>query len=216
MIIFKKEKKVRQLVLSHLKEVHECLMEARNTVESYIAGDHETAKANAEAVITIESRADSLERQIREVLLQGAFLPHIRSDIYRLVEAVDSIGGKAEDIARFVMDQSPSIPEEIQSELLDVYRKGLDCFQELRKGLKDYFKPKGRIENLHEHVANVCALETEVDVLESMISRRIFASDLSLGEKIHIEQLVRLIGNIADLSEDASDELEFAAMKSVV
>jgi len=28
--------------------------------------------------------------------------------------------------------------------------------------------------------------------------------------------LLERIGNIADLSEDASDELEFAAMKSVV
>jgi len=29
------------------------------------------------------------------------------------------------------------------------------------------------------------------------------------------EQLIKQIGNIADLAEDASDELEFAAMKSV-
>ena len=167
-------------------------------------------------MIEIETRADTLERQIREVLLDGAFLPHIRSDVYRLVEAVDAVAGKGEDIARFVLDQKPRIPGEFEGDLLEVYRIGLNCFLELRKALREYFKPKGQIQNLHEHVANVCQLETEVDGLESDLARRIFASELDLSEKIHLEQLVRRIGRIADFSEDASDELEFAAMKSVV
>lgn len=216
MLIFKKEKQVRKLILQHLSEVHECLMESRNVVEEYTSGSAESVRDKADLVIEIESRGDTLERQIREVLLQGAFLPHIRSDVYRLVEAVDAIAGEAESIARFVVDQSPRIPEQFESRLLDVYRLSLNCFLELRKALKEYFKPKGQLENLHEHVNNVCEIETEVDSAESLLARDIFTSDLDLGEKIHLEQLVRKIGNIADLSEDAADELEFAAMKSVV
>ena len=55
-----------------------------------------------------------------------------------------------------------------------------------------------------------------MDVAESELSRRIFGSDLGLAEKIHLNQLLGKIAHIADLSEDASDELEFAAMKSVM
>jgi len=216
MLIFKKEKQVRKLILAHLSEVHECLMESRNVLEEFISGNFEAAREHGELVMAIESRADNLKRQIREVLLSGAFLPHIRSDVYRLVEAVDSIAGKGEDIAHFVLDQVPRIPEEFEGDLLGIYRSSLNCFIELHKALKDYFKPKGQIEKLHEHVANVCRIETEVDALESALAIRVFASQLDLSEKIHLEQLVRRLGRIADFSEDASDELEFAAMKSVV
>lgn len=216
MLIFKKEKRVRKLVLSHLNEVQECLMESRNALEEYIAGDLELVRQRVNSVIEIETRADALECEIRDMLLDGAFLPQIRSDVYRLVEAVDAIAGKAESVARFMIDQLPEVPEEFEGELLEIFNKSLNCFQELRKALRDYFKPKGDIENLHVHVARVCAIETEVDVAESGLTRRIFVSELSLAERIHLKQLVERIGNIADLSEDASDELEFAAMKSVI
>ena len=216
MLIFKKEKQVRKLVLSHLNEVQACLMESRNVLEEYISGHLESACQRANSVIEIESRADELERQIRDVLLDGAFLPHIRSDVYRLVEAVDAIAGKAESVARFIVDQLPEIPEEVEGALLEIFRQSLHCFLELRKALMDYFKPKGDIENLHAHVSRVCDIETEVDVAESELTTQIFESDLDLAEKIHLKQLLERIGNIADLSEDASDELEFAAMKSVV
>ena len=216
MLIFKKEKQVRKLFLSHLNEVQECLMESRNTLEEYIAGDLELTNQRVNSVIEIESRADALECQIRDMLLDGAFLPNIRSDVYRLVEVVDAIAGKAESVARFIVDQLPEIPEEFEGQLLGIFGQCLNCFQELRKALRDYFKPKGEIENLHKHVARVCEIETEVDIAESELTRRIFVSDLNLSEKIHLRQLLERICNIADLSEDASDELEFAAMKSVI
>jgi len=216
MLIFKKEKQVRKRFLSHLNEVQECLMDSRNTLEEYITGDLEQTRQRVNSVIETESRADALESEIRDMLLDGAFLPNIRSDVYRLVEAVDAIAGKAESVARFVIDQLPEIPEEFEGDLLEIFAQCLNCFMELRKALRDYFKPKGEIENLHVHVARVCDIETEVDIAESELTRRIFIADLHLSEKIHLRQLLERICDIADLSEDASDELEFAAMKSVI
>jgi predicted phosphate transport protein (TIGR00153 family) len=216
MLIFKKEKHVRKLVLAHLAEVEGCLQATRNVLEEYLKGDIEAARQLAHQVIEIESRADKLEREIREKLLEGAFLPQIRSDVYRLVEAVDAIAGKAEDVARFIRAQRPNIPSAYESDLLELFRQSLNCFQELRKALRDYFKPKGKIENLHGHVSQVSELETQVDALEAELAVRLFDSDLELSEKIHLEQLIKRIADLADLSEDASDELEYAAMKTVM
>lgn len=216
MLIFKKEKAVRKLVLSHLDEVQECLSETRNILEDYLSGNIESVRERARHVVEIESRADELEREIRDKLLDGAFLPTIRSDVYRLVEAVDSIAGKSEDVARFLRAQRPNIPENLETEMLQLFRQSLDCFLELRKALRDYFKPKGKIEKLHEHVGRVSDLETGVDKLEVALALQIFDSELSLSEKIHLEQLVKRIADLADLSEDAADELEYAAMKSVM
>ncbi|NNJ65755.1 MAG: DUF47 family protein, partial [Xanthomonadales bacterium] len=74
----------------------------------------------------------------------------------------------------------------------------------------------GKIENLHGHVSHVSELETQVDALEAELAVRLFDSDLELSEKIHLEQLIKRIADLADLSEDASDELEYAAMKTVM
>jgi len=216
MLIFKKEKEARKLILGHLKEVHECLLESRTALEAYIAGDHEAVRQKRVSASEIESRADAIERQIRDVLLDGAFLPQVRSDIYRLVGAVDSISNKAEAVARFLDDQPPEIPEEFKPELLVIYQHSLDSFDELRDALRNYFKPKGKLENLHVHVSRVSDLESEVDAMESALTQRVYASSLDLGQKIHLEQLIRRAAEISDLAEDAGDELEFAAMKSVV
>lgn len=216
MLIFKKEKAVRKLVLSHLDEVQTCLAETRSLLEEFLSGNADAVNERALEVIEIESRADLLEREIRDRLLDGAFLPHIRSDVYRLVEAVDAIAGKSEDVARFLRTQNPNIPESMEEQFLKLFRRSLDCFHELRKALRDYFKPKGKIENLHEHVGRVSDLETEVDQLELELALQIFSSELDLCEKIHLEQLVKRIADLADLSEDAADELEYAAMKSVM
>lgn len=216
MLIFKKEKHVRKLVMAHLAGVEDCLQATRNVLEEYLKGELEVARQLAHQVIEVESRADKLEREIREKLLEGAFLPQIRSDVYRLVEAVDAIAGKSEDIARFIHAQRPQIPEAYEGDLLELFRQSLNCFQELRKALRDYFKPKGKIENLHEHVSQVSELETQVDALESDLAVRLFESDLELSKKIHLEQLIKRIADLADLSEDAADELEYAAMKTVM
>ena len=216
MLIFIKEKNVRKLVLGHLAQVQDCLLESRNVLEHYLAGDVESVRKCARQVVEIESQADALERENREALLGGAFLPHIRSDVYRLVEAVDAIAGKAEDVARFVRAQQPLIPEEFEADLLELYLQSLNCFSELRKALKDYFKPKGQIDDLHQHVTAVSEIETRVDALEAELAVRIFESSMELAEKVHLEQLVKGIADLADLAEDAADELEYAAMKSVM
>ena len=216
MLIFKKEKHVRKLVLLHLSEVNECVQESYGALEEYTSGNLEEVAVRVQRVIEIESRADKLERQIREALLGGAFLPTIRSDVYRLVESVDAIAGKAEDVARLMLAQKVLIPSEFESDLLEIFRQCLSCFSALTKAFKDYFKPKGKIESLHEHVNRVCDLETEIDRLEGELVTKGFESLMGLSEKIHLAQLIECVADIADLSEDAADELEYAAMKSVV
>lgn len=216
MLIFKKEKHALELVLKHLKEVNECLVESRNSLEEYVVGNIEAAAQKAQAVDQLESLADNLMRELRGVLLDGAFLPHIRVDVYRLVEAVDSIAGMAEEITHFIIDQSPDVPDEFQADLLEIFAQALNCFHELRRALKAYFKPKGMFEDLEDHFTKVCDLESEVDILQSALTKKVFLSSMELSKKMHLQQLIKQIGNIADLSEDAADELEFAAMKSMV
>ncbi len=216
MLVFKKEKHARKLVLGHLDTVQDCLGETRNALEAFIEGDGEAVREKQELVGGIESKADAQRREIRDVLLDGAFLPNIRSDIFRLVGCIDDIANKAEGLARFLAIQPPELPDDYKPDVLLLLQHSLDSFAALRKALKDYLKPKGMLENLHVHVSRVGELETQVDELESAMMKRIFSSEMDLSRKLHLEKLVKRISEIADLTEDAADELEFAAMKSVV
>jgi len=216
MLIFKKEKQVRKLVLEHIATVHDCISEARAVFEEYVAGDMSTACARALVVNQYESRADELEQEIREILNQGAFLPQIRADVYTLVEQVDGVAGKAENTSNFVINQMPDIPEEFEADLIEIFGLCVTSFHELRKALKDFFKPKGQFDTLHEHVSRVSDIESEVDKKEAALTRRIFTSSIDLSAKIHLRLFLTEITKIADSAEDVSDELVSAAMRTIL
>jgi len=216
MLIFKKEKHARRLALEHFAQTGECLKAAHGTLTHYLSGDIKAAREAAGQVREHESGADGLKRRLREVLFTGAFLPNIRSDVYRLVDAVDAVADNGETAAHFLVYQMPTIPEEFHAELDAVFRHSVSCYQELREGLKCFFKPRGEMDPLQQHVTRVSALETEVDTLEVKLTRRIFESALEKGDKIHLCQLLRRIAAIADAAEDAADALQFSAMKAVL
>ena len=85
MLIFKKEKHARHLVLEHLRNVRECVTESRNALEEYLAGDLEATEQKAAEVSRLESEADNLVDEIRNVLLDGAFLCHLLTPFPRSI-----------------------------------------------------------------------------------------------------------------------------------
>lgn len=216
MLIFKKEKAARKLALEHFEKTQDCLQSAFTVIEQYMAGDLANAKRSAKEVIALESGADTLKHQLRDVLFSGAFLPNIRSDVYRLVDSVDKVADMGETFSHFVVYQRPVIPEHFHEDMDDICRLCLSCYEELQQGLKCFFKPKGEIELLREHASKVGDLETEVDNLQADFTRRIFESSMGMGEKLHLCQLLKYVARVADRAEDAADELLFAAMKSVM
>lgn len=216
MLIFKKEKAARKLALEHFAKTHDCLRISFAVLEQFMAGDIELAKQSAKEVIKLESEADTLKHELRDVLFSGAFLPNIRSDVYRLVDSVDKVADMGETSSHFVVYQRPAIPDYFHSDMKEICKLCLSCYEELREGLKCFFKPKGEIELLRDHASNVGDLETEVDNLQADFTRKIFESSMGMGEKIHLCQLLKYVTRIADRAEDAADELQFAAMKSVM
>ena len=188
----------------------------RSGMEQYLKGDIESAKQSAKAVISLESETDALKHQLRDVLFSGAFLPNIRSDVYRLVDSVDKVANMGETTSHFVVYQRPVVPEYFHDDIIEVCKLCLSCYEELQGGLKCFFKPKGEIELLRGHASEVGDLETAVDNLQADFTRKIFESAMGMGEKIHLCQLLKYVTRIADRSEDAADELQFAAMKAII
>lgn len=216
MLIFKKEEKVRKLILEHLTKVRDCVDEARSAMEQYLAGDYTQAMKHTRTGKVREEEADEIKVEIRVVLNSGAFLPQIRADVHGLVDTIDRIADSADKVSSFLVNQKPDIPTQFKAEFLEIFALCTSCFKELRKALKDYFKPKGKIESLHEHVKAVGELETEVDRKQARLVREVFAADLELAHKLQLSQFVDLSVDISDRAEYVSDLLESAVMRSVV
>lgn len=216
MLIFKKEKAARKLAVAHFTKTRECLKSAFVVVEEYMNGDFEAAQEHAKEVIKLESEADSLKHELRDVLFSGAFLPNIRSDVYRLVDGVDKVADMGETTSHFVVYQRPVIPGDFHDDMREISRLCLECYDELLSGLKCFFKPKGEIDLLRKHASRVGDVETAVDNLQADFTHRIFDSSMEMGEKIHLCQLLKYLTRVADRTEDAADELQFAAMKSII
>ncbi len=216
MLIFKKEKAVRDLVLAHLGAAHDCVAEARGVLEDYLAGESESMTRRAADVKALERQADTLKRQIRQALHDGAFLPQVRSDVHGLVEGLDRVAGAAEHTMQFIVGQSPVVPEPFETDLMDLFGNCVNCFHELRKAMQDFFDPRGEIGALHQHAERVSQIESGIDVLQGSLTRRMFDSDAELARKIHFSQLVRHVAEISDLAKALADELESVVMRTVV
>lgn len=214
--MFKKEKRVVGLILEHIDKTGECIEIATDAVKAYASGRLEEAAAAADRVNTVETDADTLLRDIRELLYSGAYLPLIRRDIYRLMSAIDNAANKAEDCYDFVNYQKPRIADEYKTEIIAIVELTVGCFTEFRKALKAFFKPKGKLEKLREHTRRVSELESQIDDHERALTTQIFDSSLSLGEKMHLRRLLSTIVRISDVIEDAADELELVSLKSIV
>lgn len=216
MEIFKKEKRVRKLILEHVDKTSECVRAAIDAVNVFLSGDHSEAAVANGRVNTLESEADSLLRGIRDLLYSGAYLPLIRGDIYRLMTAVDLVANAAESCYDFFAYQEPQIPETYRADFTKVLELTEETLREFERALRIYFKPKGKLEFVREHSQRVSKLESLVDDVERALTAQIFESSLDKSEKIHLRRALTHLALISDRIEDATDELEMTAVKSIL
>ncbi len=215
MLMFKKEKRVVKLVLQHVEKTAECVQETTDRLKSYVSGDTSSWDAGSD-IYSLESEADNLLREIRDLLYSGAYLPLIRGDIYRLMSTVDAVSNKAEGCFDFFHNQKPDIPADFRAgfdECLDLTR---DCFAVFQEALEAFFGPKDKTDKIRKHCRAVGELESRIDEVERNLTASVFDASLDLSQRIHLSQALRRIAAISDAIENSADELELISLKSVI
>ena len=217
MLMFKKEKQVIELILKHLDMVEDCLLNAIKTIEYYIEDNIREAKVSARKTRSDESEADIIRYGIRDKLYSGAYLPLLREDIYKLVESIDKVGNAGEACSDFILNQRPQIPEEMKPHFLAVARDSLGIIESLKLAVLCYFKGECKIEVVREHTKEIGMQEAQVDKLEWDLTKEIFTSKtLDFAHQLHLKLCLDSIVEVSDRAEDAGDQLELAALKSMV
>lgn len=216
MQIFKKEKQVVELALKHAEKTAECLDIAAAALKAYASADTSGLDDAMVHVSGLESHADALVREIRELLYSGAYLPTIRGDLHRLLTATDKIANRSQDCIEFVACERPQGIDGHSDALHALLDRTISCYEQFHLGVRAYFKPKGEVEELRKRVHNVGELESEIDDGERALLRSIFDSELDLARKQHLARLVSRIVRISDQIENAADVLELLSLKSII
>lgn len=216
MLIFKKEKAVIELILQHIETTGECVRSTTDSVKAYVTGGFTESTASISQVNRLESEADSLLREIRDLLYSGAYLPQIRGDIYGLMSAIDKVGNKAENCFDCFHYQAPEVPKEFEAELVAILDLTSECFYAFEKALKAYFGPKDKLEKVRKHSKRVSELESRIDEIERATTARIFQSSMDKGGMLHVRSCLQKIAAISDATENAADRLEWVSVKSII
>ena len=216
MALFKKEKKVVELILKHLDLIEECIKNGLKTIEFYIEDNINEAKVWSRKTRELESEADLVRHKIRDKLYSGAYLPLLREDIYKLVESIDKVGNAAEACADFFLNQRPLIPKEMKPHFLAVSTDSLGVAESLKLAVMCYLKGDCKIETVRDHTREIGLQESRVDKLEWDLTKEIFISKLDFAHQTHLKHCLDAIVEISDRAEDAGDQLELATLKSMV
>jgi predicted phosphate transport protein (TIGR00153 family) len=202
-----REKEVRALILQHLDKVGEVVARAREVLDDYLAGRLEAAKAGAIGVDHLETDADGLRRAVGDFLYHGAFLPIFRSDIHELVEQLDRIAGRAEDMCDFLLGQRPEIPAGLHDALRQIPAQTQQAFAALHEAITVFFTT-GEERVIRDRLKIVGVTESAIDAIEWKVTREIFTSDLPLASRIHLKQYLTALTVISNQIEDTGDQLE--------
>jgi predicted phosphate transport protein (TIGR00153 family) len=202
-----REKEVRALLQQHLDKVGEVVARARDVLDDYLAGRLDAAKAGAISVDHLETDADGLRRAVGDLLYRGAFLPIFRSDIHELVEQLDRVAGRAEDMCDFLLGQRPEIPAEFHEELRQIPSQTQEAFAALHEAITVFFT-SGEERVIRDRLKVVGVTESAIDNIEWKMTREIFTSELPLASKIHLKQFLTALTVISNQIEDTGDQLE--------
>jgi len=206
-----KENDVFNMLDKHLDVVKETLAAFKALMEAYMRGDMESAKAYEKEVGELESKADSLRRNIETMLYEGAFLPANRGDYVRLSELIDQVADAAESAAHTLVLAKPKVPEELKGEILKLVDATLETYDSLLDAVKTLNEDVDRALELSKVVEDK---EERADIVEYDVKAKVFESEtITTYAKLIWNQVLTKIGDIADRAEDASDQVMLMAIK---
>ncbi len=205
-----KTKKVHKLIIEFCDLVGHAVSEYEHLIKDYLDWDKHFKQVSKEVRKT-ESKADDLLKCIERTMLEGAMLPAYREDYIGLLETLDKVANKAEDVAQTVRLVRPDIPEPIRPVLAQVAAITVEQWKPVPgmvQGLLD-----GRT-GLVDEADFLDDKEGEIDKLQRQTTRVIFRDlDIELAHKMLLKQLLDQCCHVSDQIENVGDHISLIAIK---
>lgn len=158
----------------------------------------------------IEHDADGLRRDIENKLYAQNLIPDLRADVLNLVENLDKVINKFDEVGYRFYIEHPEIPQEYHMRMLELCEQVTDCCENMAIASRAFFRD---ISTVRDYSQKVYFIEHETDLSSGHLKEAIFDSDLPLANKLQLSALVTEISDIADIAEDCIDELLIFTIK---
>jgi predicted phosphate transport protein (TIGR00153 family) len=158
----------------------------------------------------LESKADDLRRKVLTDMYAEMLMPDVRGDVLKLLESLDEIINKFEEVLWYFETEAPDIKDEYREAYGHLNELASSGIEALVLAARAFFRDAPAI---HDHMHKVLFFEKESDEAVTKLRAKIFESDLPLMNKIHLRFFAERIVWISDKAEDVADELAIYALK---
>ena len=158
----------------------------------------------------IEHDADNLRRDIEQKLYTQNLIPDLRADVLHLVENLDKVINKFDEVSYKFYVEQPEIPQEYHMRISELCDLTSDCAENMGIASRAFFRNFGSV---RDYSQKVYFIEHESDLSSGRLREAIFASELPLANKLQLSELINEIADIADTAEDFIDELLIFTIK---
>ena len=208
--IFRKDSDVRSLIMEQIEDVEKALINfegfMRAATTEGVAND--TLRSLMKGVCDAENVADCSLRAMIDSLAEGSYLPSTREDLIQIATSCDKVANKCETISKIIVQQRIVLPAEAGAHLMEIIEITKKQFGVLEESISMLFGKFSALQKDHSILDRVRALETQIDVIEEEMQEKLFASEISLAEKLQLSELYVFFGDISDIIEDIADKIQ--------
>lgn len=209
--LFSKTKELENKIdLFHDKMI-DATMTFKKAIKIYLASGRsdEYRKVNKQIKL-IEHDADALRRDIESKLYSQNLIPDLRADVLNLVESLDKVTNKLDEVTYRFYIERPEWPEEFNMRLMELCEQISDCVENTAMASRAFFK---NFSSVRDFAQKVYFMEHETDVSSGHLKEAIFNSAMPLANKLQLSSIVYAVANIADTAEDCIDKLLIFTIK---
>jgi len=209
-----KSPKFVDMIDLYLQKGSECMEVFQKALLIYMEkGECQDFQQLVEQINQAESSADSLRRQLELTLYEKALIPESRGDLLGIMEAVDKIPNKAQSVVFLLDTEVLHIPDCFKHDFRQIVQINFQTFETVCLAVKAIFFS---IKEVRKFTDEINRKESSSDHIERELIRKVFRSQISIGEKILLKELIIELGNISDKAEDTADRLSIMAAKRLI
>lgn len=209
--MFSKTKSLENKIDLFHDKIIDAAMTFKKAIRVFLAEQRsEEYKKLSKQIKQIEHDADSLRRDIENKLYAQNLIPDLRADVLELVENIDKIINRFDEVAYKFYIERPDFPAEYHMRMIELCEQVSDCAENMAIASRAFFRDFSTVRDFSQ---KVYFIEHESDLTSGRMKEAIFDSDMPLANKLQLSSLISEVADIADIAEDCVDELLIFTIK---
>ena len=205
-----KNNPTHMLIMAQINDVENCLIQFESFMRATCAGETSpaTLESLANGIMQAEATADISLRKMIDSLAGGSYLPSTRQDLISIATSCDAVANKCEGYAISSVYQNFTFTADYADDLVKIITISRKQFDLLEESVSRLFADFNGLLKDHSILDEIRALESEVDVIEQALQKKIFAEDVELAKKMQNDSFLKKICDISDVIENIADKIQ--------